>query len=86
MEKSGPQTKANSMFQEVKYFVEKVRRPARIWTSWISEMMWQMIERWAAIRKKYKSQCITVRRLSRRIAKGFKAYRKQRTKNAGEAI
>jgi hypothetical protein len=33
IEKSGPQTKANSIFQEIKSFVEKVRRPARIWTS-----------------------------------------------------
>jgi hypothetical protein len=37
MKKSGPQTKANSTFQEIKSFVEKVRRPVWIWTSWISE-------------------------------------------------
>jgi hypothetical protein len=86
MDKSGTQTKANIMFQEIKSFVEKVWRPARIWTSWISETTWQMIDGRAAIRKNYKSQCIIVRRLSRRIAKAIKADRKQRTKNAGEAI
>jgi hypothetical protein len=86
MKKSGPQTKANGMFQEIKSFVEKVRQPAQIWTSWISEMMWQMVDRRVAIRKNYKSQCNIVRRLSRRIAKAIKADRKQRTNNAGEAI
>jgi hypothetical protein len=86
MKKSGPQTKANSMFQEIKSFVETVCRPARTRTWWISETTWQMIDRWAAIRENYKSQCIIVRRLSRRIAKAIKADRKQRTKNAGQAI
>jgi hypothetical protein len=86
MNTSVPQTKANSMFQGIKSFVEKVRRPAQIWTSWISETTWQMIDRRAAIRKNYKSQCIIVRTLSRRIAKAIKADWKQRTNNSGEAI
>jgi hypothetical protein len=84
--KSGPQTKVNSMFQEIKSFVEKDQQPAWIWTALISETMWQTIDHRALIRKDCKSQCNIVRRLSCRIAKEIKADRKQRTKNAGEAI
>jgi hypothetical protein len=81
-----PINKADSIFDEIKSFVEKDARTTRRWSSWISPETWKLVDSRAAVRRHGKTQCAEGRKLSRKISKGIKAGRKIRTQKAGESI
>jgi hypothetical protein len=45
-----PINKADSIFDEIKSFVEKDARTARRWSSWISPETWKLVDSRAALR------------------------------------
>jgi exonuclease III len=85
-DKITPINKADSIFDEIKSFVEKDARTTRRWLSWISPETWKLVDSRAALRRHGKTQCSEGRKLLRKISKGIKADRKERTKKAGESI
>jgi hypothetical protein len=84
--KTTPINKADSIFDEIKSFVEKDAHTTRRWSSWISPEMWKLVDSRAALQRHGKTQCDEGRKLSRKILKGIKADRKTRTQKAGESI
>jgi hypothetical protein len=84
--KTKPINKADSIFDEIKSFVEKDARTTRRLSSWISPEMWKLVDSRAALRRHGKTQCDEGRKLSRNILKGIKADQQIRTQKAGESI
>jgi hypothetical protein len=81
-----PINKADSIFDEIKSFVEKDTRATRRWSSWISPETWKLVDSRVALRRHRKTQCAEGRKLSRKILKGIKADRQIRTQKAGQSI
>jgi hypothetical protein len=81
-----PINKDDSIFDEIKSFVEKDAPNTRRWSSWISPETWKLVDSRAALRRHGKTQCAEGRKLSRNISKGIKADRNIRTQKAGESI
>jgi hypothetical protein len=85
-EKFAPINKADSIFDKIKYFVEKDARTIRRWSSWISPETWKFVDSRAALRRNGKKQCTEGRKFSRKFSKVIKVDRKERTQKAGESI
>jgi hypothetical protein len=58
-----PINKADSIFDEIKSFVEKDARTTRRWSSWISQETWKLVDSRAALRQHGKTQCAEGRKL-----------------------
>jgi hypothetical protein len=85
-DKVTPINKADSIFDEIKSFMEKDARTTRRWSSWISPETWKLVDSRAALQRNGKKQCTEGRTLSRKISKGIKADRKERTQKAVKSI
>jgi hypothetical protein len=86
-DKVTPINKADSIFfDEIKSFMEKDVGTTCRWSSWISPETWKLVDSRAALQCSGKKQCAEGRKLSRKISKGIKADRKERTQKAGESI
>jgi hypothetical protein len=85
-DKFTPINKADSIFDEIKSFVEKDAQTTRRWSSCISPQMWKLVDSRAALQRKGKKKCTEGRKLSRKILKGIKADWKERTQKYGESI
>jgi exonuclease III len=59
-----PINKADSIFDEIKSFVEKDTRATRRWSSWISPETWKLVDSRAALRRHGKTQCANELHLS----------------------
>jgi hypothetical protein len=66
--------------------VEKDARTTRRGSSWISPETWKLVDSREALRRKGKKNCTDGRNLLRKILKGIKADRKERTQKSGESI
>jgi hypothetical protein len=85
-DKVAPINKSDSIFDDIESFVEKDAQTTRRWSSWISPETWKLVESRAALRRNGKKQCTEGRTLLRKISKGIKMDRKERTQKAGESI
>jgi hypothetical protein len=85
-DKVTPINKADSIFDEIKSFVEKDARTTHRWSSWISPETWKLVDSREALRRNGEKQCTKGRNLLRKISKGIKANQKERTQKAGESI
>jgi hypothetical protein len=66
--------------------VKKDAQTACRWSSWISPETWKLVDSRAVLRRNGKKQCTEGRKLWRKISKGIKVDRKERTQKAGESI
>jgi hypothetical protein len=81
-----PINRADSIFDEIKSFVEKHTRTTQRWSSWISPETWKLMDSREALRRHGKTQCAEGGKLSKKISKVIKADRKIWTQKAGESI
>jgi hypothetical protein len=84
--KVAPINKADSIFDEIKSFVDKDAKTTLKWSSWVSPKTWKIVDSRAALQRNGKTQCTEGRKLSRKILKGIKANRKESTQKSGEII
>lgn len=85
--KWGPQTRADALLQVLNEAIPKPTLAERRerW-EWISNETWRLVDERAALQKVIGHDRAKVRRLDRRIRRAFKADRKRRAEEAGEAI
>jgi hypothetical protein len=87
LEKGGPKTKADALFQEVKSYMEETEARPHRWKTWISQETWDLIDRRSALRRRRnKNTNAEGRRLMRCIMRAIKRDRLQRTTDFGVAI